>query len=164
MDGCKARKCITNPDLSGTLEKWNDFVRCSKKIYNDGFCEKWTNILRFECEDTFLLCGGSGVEELSTGRQLGFLVEFKIYEHLVLLFGVGLAIIMVAMKHEIMVIAYNAGLTTCTAIKKSISIEISYVLARREILFPILLSEMFTQCQHFLVWKHKKNIEKQRKT
>ena len=40
MDGSKARKCITNPDLSGTLEKWNDFVRCSKKIYKDGFCEK----------------------------------------------------------------------------------------------------------------------------
>ena len=47
MDGCKARKCIENKNIEmkkgsdGTKingSQWNDFKRCNKKIYKDGFC------------------------------------------------------------------------------------------------------------------------------
>ena len=40
MEGCKANKCkktfglIYNGNLVGG---WNDFERCSKKVYKDGF-------------------------------------------------------------------------------------------------------------------------------
>ncbi len=43
MSGCKARKCIRNNDINritmtGTV--WNDFQRCNKKVYKDGFCRR----------------------------------------------------------------------------------------------------------------------------
>jgi len=48
MSGCKARKCIENKDKEmkkdsdGTKidgSQWNDFKRCNKKVYKDGFCK-----------------------------------------------------------------------------------------------------------------------------
>lgn len=42
MDGCKARICIRNKTLKYKKikgAKWNDFKRCNKPIYQDGFCK-----------------------------------------------------------------------------------------------------------------------------
>ena len=39
MNVCKARACITNPDLTHTLKRWISFKRCNKKVYQDGFCK-----------------------------------------------------------------------------------------------------------------------------
>tara|TARA_B100000579_G_C22760024_1_gene818495 strand:+ start:875 stop:1297 length:423 start_codon:yes stop_codon:yes gene_type:complete len=43
MDTCKANKCIRNKDISydgvGRCQ-YNDFKRCSKKVYKDGFCKR----------------------------------------------------------------------------------------------------------------------------
>ena len=48
MSGCKARKCIENKNIEmkrGSDGKkingsqWNDFRRCNKKVYKDGFCK-----------------------------------------------------------------------------------------------------------------------------
>ena len=46
MDACIARKCFQNADLkqySIRGGKWNDFKRCSFKVYKDGFCKKCYN-------------------------------------------------------------------------------------------------------------------------
>lgn len=43
MEGCKANKCKKTVGLiyNGNLvEGWNDFERCSKKVYKDGFCKR----------------------------------------------------------------------------------------------------------------------------
>ena len=46
MMGCKARRCIRNPELhyEGAAllihkGEYNDFQRCSETVYEDGFCE-----------------------------------------------------------------------------------------------------------------------------
>ena len=48
MGGCKARKCIENKDKEMKKDsdgkkidgsQWNDFKRCNKKVYKDGFCK-----------------------------------------------------------------------------------------------------------------------------
>ena len=43
MNTCKANKCTRNKNLiypkNVRLSVWNDYVRCNKKIYNDGFCK-----------------------------------------------------------------------------------------------------------------------------
>jgi len=44
MDTCKANKCAKNRNLSydgvSVYRVWNDFKRCSHKVYKDGFCKK----------------------------------------------------------------------------------------------------------------------------
>ncbi len=43
MDKCKANRCIRNKNIvypkivRGSV--WNDFERCNKKVYKDGFCK-----------------------------------------------------------------------------------------------------------------------------
>jgi hypothetical protein len=41
--GCKARRCIRNPKLHyagySPYRVWNDFKKCNKKEYEDGFCK-----------------------------------------------------------------------------------------------------------------------------
>jgi len=43
MNTCKANACVRNKNLiypkNVRLRVWNDFVRCNKKVYNDGFCK-----------------------------------------------------------------------------------------------------------------------------
>lgn len=42
MEGCKARSCIKNPSLKYKRIKggvWNDFKRCNRPIFHDGFCK-----------------------------------------------------------------------------------------------------------------------------
>ena len=45
MDTCKANKCTTNSSLiyKGMRSKWNDFERCSKPVFKDGFCKRCYN-------------------------------------------------------------------------------------------------------------------------
>ena len=43
MTACKARVCIKNANFNNTLKGWNDFKRCNKKIYQDGFCRTCFN-------------------------------------------------------------------------------------------------------------------------
>ena len=40
METCKARKCFRNKDLNHKMKGWNDFKRCDKKLFQDGFCKK----------------------------------------------------------------------------------------------------------------------------
>jgi hypothetical protein len=40
METCKARKCFRNKDLNHKMKGWNDFKRCDKKVFQDGFCKK----------------------------------------------------------------------------------------------------------------------------
>ena len=43
MNDCKARECIRNNDrnrIEKTGSQWNDFKRCNKKVYKDGFCKR----------------------------------------------------------------------------------------------------------------------------
>ena len=43
MNQCKARECIRNNDsyrIEKTGSQWNDFKRCNKKVYKDGFCKR----------------------------------------------------------------------------------------------------------------------------
>ena len=49
MGGCKATKCIENKDKEMKKDsdgkkidgsQWNDFKRCNKKVYKDGFCRR----------------------------------------------------------------------------------------------------------------------------
>tara|TARA_B100001094_G_C17671391_1_gene548949 strand:- start:167 stop:580 length:414 start_codon:yes stop_codon:yes gene_type:complete len=39
METCKARVCKKTKKFNNILEGWNDFKRCNKKCYKDGFCE-----------------------------------------------------------------------------------------------------------------------------
>ena len=40
METCKARTCFRNKDLNHRMKGWNDFKRCDKKVFQDGFCKK----------------------------------------------------------------------------------------------------------------------------
>ena len=42
MDSCKANKYKKNPQLNSWSE-WNDFERCSKPVFKDGFCKRCFN-------------------------------------------------------------------------------------------------------------------------
>jgi len=43
MNTCKANSCVRNKNLvypkNVRLSVWNDFERCNKKVYKDGFCK-----------------------------------------------------------------------------------------------------------------------------
>lgn len=43
MESCKANKCIRNPEIKSQVSKWNDFERCSKIVFKDGFCKRCFN-------------------------------------------------------------------------------------------------------------------------
>jgi len=45
MDTCKANQCITDKSLiyQGRNVRNNDFARCSKKVFKDGFCKRCYN-------------------------------------------------------------------------------------------------------------------------
>ena len=44
MNTCRANKCVTNTTLIyegvSKYKRWNDFKKCGKKEYKDGFCKK----------------------------------------------------------------------------------------------------------------------------
>ena len=42
METCKANQCIKNNSLfhEGQLSPWNDFEKCSKPIFKEGFCKR----------------------------------------------------------------------------------------------------------------------------
>lgn len=42
METCKANKCKKNSQLK-SHNKWNDFERCSKPVFKDGFCKRCFN-------------------------------------------------------------------------------------------------------------------------
>lgn len=42
MESCKANKCKKNSQLK-SHNKWNDFERCSKPVFKDGFCKRCFN-------------------------------------------------------------------------------------------------------------------------
>ena len=42
MESCKANKCKKNPQLI-SYNKWNDFEKCSKPVFKDGFCKRCFN-------------------------------------------------------------------------------------------------------------------------
>ena len=44
METCKARNCRRNKEFNNILKGWNDFQRCKKKCYKDGFCKRHYNI------------------------------------------------------------------------------------------------------------------------